>query len=51
MSGQFPVFLGRTITKQWIKCLAQGHTMMTPFYPQSNALLIGSACDILLKYE
>ena len=24
MSGQFPVYLGRTSTKHWIKCFAQG---------------------------
>ena len=29
MSGRFPVFLGGTSTKQWIKCLAQGHATVT----------------------
>ena len=44
MLGQFLVFLGWTITKQRVKCLAQGHKTVTlelklPLYPQSNALV------------
>ena len=30
ISGQFPVFLGWTGTKQQTKCLVQGHNTMTP---------------------
>ena len=29
MLGQFPVFLGCTITKQQVKCYAQGHNTVT----------------------
>ena len=29
MLGQFPVLLGWTSTKQWIKCLAIGHNAVT----------------------
>ena len=25
MSGRFPVFIGRTSSKQWITCFAEGH--------------------------
>ena len=29
MSGKFPVFLGKTSTKQRIKCFAQGHNTVS----------------------
>ena len=30
LPGQFPIFLGLTITKQRIMCLAQGHNPVPP---------------------
>ena len=39
MSGRFPVFLGWTTSKQWIKCLAQGYNTVTGEYQTSNPLI------------